>query len=83
MWAAPCREAFSAFQSSSRSEYSFSSPCKISFERRETLALEASSFSFLQSHLLDLQLNDAALEPVERLGLRIDFQRGCAPPPRR
>ncbi len=45
MWAAPCTTAFSAFQTSSRSEYSFSS-LRISSSSMDRRFLDASSFSF-------------------------------------
>ncbi len=70
--AAPCSEAFSAFQTSSRSAYSFSSPasvcCRVASRR-----LDACVLLLLQRLLLDLELNDAALEAIERLGLGVDL----------
>ena len=70
--AAPCRDAFSDFHTSSRSAYSRSSSCERLLESRRRLR-EASSFSFFSASLLDLQLNDASLEPIERLGLGVDL----------
>ncbi len=72
MCAAPWRVAFSDFQISSRSAYSFSSPRRVSCSVARRLR-EASSCSFLQRLLLDLELNDAPLQPIERLGLGVDL----------
>jgi len=78
MCAAPCTEAFSAFHTSSRSEYSFSNafnaPSKVLKRFRD-----ASSASFLSASRSDLQLNDATIEFVERLRLRINSMRISEP----
>ena len=70
--AAPCSAAFSAFQTSSRSEYSFSRPSQRLLQRRQALA-RGLVLLLLQRLLLDLELDDAPLEPVERLGLGVDL----------
>ena len=48
MCAAPCTEAFSAFQTSSRSEYSFPSAFKVSSSKISRLR-DASSASFFSA----------------------------------
>ena len=68
----PATCAFSAFQISSRSEYSFSSFC-ISSSISAKRFLEASSFSLRHRLALDAQLDQAPLEPVHRLGLGVDL----------
>ena len=70
--AAPCSEAFSLFQISSRSAYSFSSPLQRFLQRGEA-PLRGLVLLFLQRFPLDLELDDAALEPVQRFGLGVDL----------
>ena len=72
MCAALCTEAFSAFQTSSRSEYSFSSALICSSSALATLLRRVVGF-LLQRLALDLELDDAPLEPVHRLGLGVDL----------
>ena len=69
---APCSAAFSAFQISSRSAYSFSSPGQRLQQRRQPV-LGGFVLLFLQRFLFDLELNNAPLEPVQRLGLGVDL----------
>ena len=72
MCVAPCSVAFSAFQISSRSAYSFSS-FAICSSRSARRCFDASSLLLLQRLALDLELDDAALEPVHLLGLGVDL----------
>ena len=72
MCAAPCRAAFSDFHTSSRSAYSFSSVSRVSSQGRQALA-RGLVLLLLQRLPLDLQLDDAPLELVERLGLGVDL----------
>ena len=64
--------AFSAFQISSRSEYSFSSRL-ISSSISEKRFCEDSSFSFFTASRSMRQLDQAPVEPVHRLGLGVDL----------
>ena len=70
--AAPCSDAFSLFQISSRSEYSFSRPLQRFLQRGEAL-FRGLVLLLLERFLLDLELDDAALELVEHLGLGVDL----------
>ena len=70
--AAPCTAAFSAFQISSRSAYSRSSSSISSSISAEAL-LRGLVRLLLQRLALDLQLDQAPVEPVHRLGLGVDL----------
>jgi hypothetical protein len=72
MCAAPCALAFSAFQISSRSAYSRSRPLQLFVEHLEALLRRIVAL-LLERLALHLELDDAAVETIQLLGLRVDL----------
>ncbi len=70
--AAPCAEAFSAFQISSRSACSRAELAELFVERLQALLRGFVAF-LLERLALHLELHDAPVEPVDLLGLGVDF----------